>query len=288
VRVVDAQPPAITCPANITRTAVTGQTSTVVTFSNPVASDNCSGASVACLPASGSSFPIGVTVVTCTATDASANHATCTFKVAVSGTLFANADTFLRDGADNTNEGGNDRLRIQSSGHNRVLARFNLSGISTTGLQSGTLVLNIASNVDNWGSSGRLVDAHRLLADWTEGNGINDLLGLLLGFRGTGEGATWKCAKDADIHNFNDDCTTPWNGGTFAAATAPSKLHTNNLTGDVSWNVTADLQAGAGNGWLIKKKSEGQSGQVRYYSREGAALSGNPNRAPRLVLVYLP
>ncbi|MGA9770101.1 MAG: HYR domain-containing protein [Blastocatellia bacterium] len=284
ITVVDTQSPVITCPASITATAVIGQTSAVVTFSTPVASDNCPGASVACLPPSGSSFSVGVTTVTCTATDASAHQTSCTFKVAVSGTLVASADTFLRDGADNTNEGGNDRLRIQSSGHNRVLARFNLSGISTTGLQSATLILRIASNLDNWGSSGRPVDAHRLTADWTEGNGINDLLGILLGFRGTGEGATWKCAKDTNIHNFNDDCTTPWNGGTFAAATSPSKLHTNNLTGDVSWNVKADVQAGASFGWLIKKQSEGQNGQVRYYSRE----AGNANLAPRLVLVYTP
>lgn len=288
VTVVDAQSPSITCPANVSVTAVTGQRSTVVTFSNPAASDNCPGVSVACVPPSGSSFSIGVTAVTCTATDASAHQSSCTFRVAVSGTLYATADTYLRDGADNTNEGANDRLRIQSAGNNRVLTRFNLTGISATGLQSATLTLRIAFNLDNWGSSGRLVNAHRLTADWTEGNGVNDLIGILLGFRGTGEGATWKCAKDSNIANFRDDCTTPWNGGTFAAATAPGKLHTNNLTGDVSWAVKADVQAGAGFGWLIKKENEGQAGQARYYSREGAALSGNANLGPRLVLVYTP
>lgn len=169
-----------------------------------------------------------------------------------------------------------------------MLASFNLSGISTTGLQSATLVLNIAENSNNWGS-GRAVDAHRLLADWTEGNGRNDVMvGGGPGFRGTGEGVTWKCAKDTNINNQNDDCTAPWNGGTFAAATAASNLHTNNQTGDVTWDVTADLQAGANYGWLIKKQAERQNGQVRYYSREGAALAGNASLAPRLVLVYQP
>lgn len=286
VTVTEATPPTIICPLNITATAAIGQLSAAITFPNPTVTDNCSVTSVVCLPPSGSDFPLGITTVICTATDQSGNQASCTFKVAVSGTLIATADSFLRDGADNTNEGANERLRIQSSGHNRVLVRFDLPGVSTSGLQSATLVLNIAENSDNWGSSGRLVDAHRLLAEWTEGNGHN--IGDGPNFRGTGEGVTWKCAKDANISNQNDDCTAAWNGGAFAAATAASVLHTNNQTGDVSWSVTADVIAGANNGWLIKKQSEGQAGQVRYYSREGAALAGNSNLAPRLVLVYLP
>ena len=134
-----------------------------------------------------------------------------------------------------------------------------------------------------------IVDAHRLLAAWTEGNGRNDVMvGGGPGFRGTGEGVTWKCAKDANINNQNDDCTSPWNGGTFAAATAASALHQNNQTGPISWNVTTDLLNGANYGWLIKKRAEGQNGQARYYSREGAALASNQNLGPRLVLVYQP
>jgi hypothetical protein len=88
ITVNDTQPPSITCPANIT--AVTDQTvcppvgSTVcqvVTFPNPVATDNCPGVTVACVPASGTCFNVGVTTVTCTATDTSGNTATCSFTV---------------------------------------------------------------------------------------------------------------------------------------------------------------------------------------------------------------
>ena len=161
-----------------------------------------------------------------------------------------------------------------------------MSGIPTAGLQSASLKLSIAENSDNWGTTGRLVDVHRLLADWTEGNGHT--IGSQPNFRGTGEGVTWKCAKDSNIANQNDDCTSPWNGGTFATATAPSVLHLNNQTGDVSWNVTADVQAGAGNGWLVRKQAENQNGQVKYQSREGALSAGNPSLGPRLVLVYQP
>ncbi|MCI0489398.1 MAG: hypothetical protein L0229_22625, partial [Blastocatellia bacterium] len=134
-----------------------------------------------------------------------------------------------------------------------------------------------------------LVDAHRLLVDWAEGNGRNSVMaGGGPGFRGTGEGVTWECAKDTNISNHAPDCAMQWNGGDFAVAATASTLHTNNQTGDVSWDVTADLLGGASYGWLIKKQVEGQNGQVRYYSREGASLAGNANLAPRLVLVYSP
>lgn len=82
VTVSDLENPTITCPANITTNAAAGQCGAVATFS-PTASDNCPGVTVVCVPASGSTFPIGVTTVTCTATDASAHTATCSFTVTV-------------------------------------------------------------------------------------------------------------------------------------------------------------------------------------------------------------
>jgi uncharacterized repeat protein (TIGR01451 family) len=85
VTVTDMQVPVITCPANIIRTTpVTCPASVgmVVTYTAPTASDNCGSVSVSCSPASGSTFPVGTTTVTCTANDGS-NTATCTFKVKV-------------------------------------------------------------------------------------------------------------------------------------------------------------------------------------------------------------
>jgi len=202
-------------------------------------------------------------------------------------TLYSTRDTFLRRVADDTNEGANERLRIRNAGNNRVVVAFNMTGISTVGLQSATLVLNVAENRDDWGSRGRFVDAHRLLADWTEGNGRNDVMaGHHPGFRGTGEGATWDCAKDTNIFNERANCGRPWNGGTYAPATAPGVRQNNHAVGPVSWDVTADVIAGANFGWVIMKREENQNGQVRYYSREGAAFAGNAGLAPRLVLVY--
>jgi hypothetical protein len=81
VTVNDTQPPVITCPANVTVVTPTpGTPCTVATFTT-TASDNCPGVTVVCNPPSGSCFPVGVTTVTCTATDASGNTATCSFTV---------------------------------------------------------------------------------------------------------------------------------------------------------------------------------------------------------------
>lgn len=81
--VVDTTPPTITCPADIVANATNGACSTVVTFPDPTIGDNCSGATVSCLPASGSAFSVGTTNVVCTATDGSGNSTQCTFQVAV-------------------------------------------------------------------------------------------------------------------------------------------------------------------------------------------------------------
>ena len=83
ITVTDAQPPSITCPANIVRTTEGTQCSAVVEFPPPVASDACAGVTVRCSPASGTRFPRGTTSVTCTATDAGGNTANCTFTVTV-------------------------------------------------------------------------------------------------------------------------------------------------------------------------------------------------------------
>ena len=81
VTVNDTQPPAITCPANIVvePTCPAGANATYV----PVVSDNCPGVAFVCSPASGSTFPVGTTTVTCTATDTSNNTAQCSFTVTV-------------------------------------------------------------------------------------------------------------------------------------------------------------------------------------------------------------
>jgi hypothetical protein len=84
VTVNDTQDPVITCPANLTVPNDPGLCSAVVSYRSPTVTDNCPGAGPAvCAPPSGSVFPKGTTPVACSASDASANPASCGFAVTV-------------------------------------------------------------------------------------------------------------------------------------------------------------------------------------------------------------
>ena len=82
VNVVDRTPPALTLPSDMTVQA-TSTSGAVVTFSAS-ASDLVDGTvSVTCTPASGSTFPVGTTKVSCSATDKAGNSASGSFQVTV-------------------------------------------------------------------------------------------------------------------------------------------------------------------------------------------------------------
>jgi hypothetical protein len=182
----------------------------------------------------------------------------------------AAADTYLRSGSPNRNQGGESILRIQSSGHNRSLVSFDQAAISAAvadgSLASARLELFIEHNGDNWGASGRTVEARRLSVAWTEA------------------GATWNCPADANPGNSGPDCAAQWDGGAFDEEPSDTILHVNGQAGWVSFDVTADVRSsltGAPNhGWLVRKADEGLSGRVDYGARQGP-----PGQAPRLVLV---
>ncbi len=71
----------LTCPTVAPVCAPTDSCSAVVTYDQPTTSGECG--SVSCVPPSGSTFPIGKTTVTCTATDSSSLTTTCSFDVTV-------------------------------------------------------------------------------------------------------------------------------------------------------------------------------------------------------------
>ncbi len=82
VTVNDTTPPQITCPSDQSLSA-DSNCEAVATYSAS-ATDNCdTSITPVCMPASGSTFPIGTTTVTCTATDAAGNSAQCSFTVTV-------------------------------------------------------------------------------------------------------------------------------------------------------------------------------------------------------------
>jgi uncharacterized delta-60 repeat protein/uncharacterized repeat protein (TIGR01451 family) len=81
--------PSITCPGNLTAIADNGGTA-VVTYADPLVSDNCSGANFSCSPPSGSTLPVGATAVTCVATDSGGATASCSFVISVVQALLDN------------------------------------------------------------------------------------------------------------------------------------------------------------------------------------------------------
>jgi lysophospholipase L1-like esterase len=76
----DPPQPQLTCPPPLNLTGVLGGARNV-TYAPPLTAGGAAPVSTTCTPASGSSFPIGITTVTCTATDARSRQAGCTFTV---------------------------------------------------------------------------------------------------------------------------------------------------------------------------------------------------------------
>lgn len=111
-------------PANITTTAATAAGATV-TYITPTARDyNNIAVPVTCAPASGATFPVGTTTVTCTATDSYAHSATTTFTVTVSDPTTPGAmsgEGVVKNGDDRYSF--NFQVREQASGER---ARFSL------------------------------------------------------------------------------------------------------------------------------------------------------------------
>lgn len=73
----------MTCGSDIARSTI-GTSGVEVTFATPTAANGQPPVNVSCSPESGSIFPIGMTTVGCTATDALNRQASCQFRVTVS------------------------------------------------------------------------------------------------------------------------------------------------------------------------------------------------------------
>lgn len=211
----------------------------------------------------------------------------------VTVTVNAASDTNVRSGQDNRNYGASEFMRIQSSGNNRALVKFDQDEIETI-IGDGTILtakvqLTITDNGNNWGSFGRPVDIHRLTSDWSEGNGTED-------DRGDDNGATWNCAIDSLIENQAKNCSgiTEWemgqpnNPSVHPWIESPTDTYniSNEQGGEIEYYVTSDVQEFLdGNednfGWIIKKTNEGQSGMVSFGTKESSYT-------PQLVITYQP
>jgi lysophospholipase L1-like esterase len=79
-----ANAPQIACPADMTLRGITGA-SQAVTYSAPAVTGGTSPVNTSCTQASGASFSLGTTSVSCTASDAMARQAACSFSVTLTG-----------------------------------------------------------------------------------------------------------------------------------------------------------------------------------------------------------
>ena len=180
------------------------------------------------------------------------------------------ADTYIRNGSPNQNEGGLGLLRIRSSGKNRALVRVDAPSLvdaaAGQSIETAELKFTIGHNGGNWGD-GRELDLHRLLVPWDEFT------------------STWNCALDADVGNSQPDCEGEdlWDmdaedgSQPYDAAPVDTVLVTNEMTSTLAFDITEDVQAilagDAFYGWILRKRDEGQNGLIELVSREASATA---------------
>ena len=83
--VVTSAGPAVATPSSIVTNVPVGTSSIVLTYATPTATGCATPINVVCSPASGSTFSVGSTNVTCTGTDALSRTGTSSFTVTVNG-----------------------------------------------------------------------------------------------------------------------------------------------------------------------------------------------------------
>jgi lysophospholipase L1-like esterase len=87
----------VACPAAVLTQSTAGQP-VAVTFENPNTAGAVPPVTVSCEPPSGTSFPVGTTTVTCTATDSRQQTFSCNFTVKVQGPPRLSTSTILAFG----------------------------------------------------------------------------------------------------------------------------------------------------------------------------------------------
>ena len=159
VTIKDIETPSIACPAPMVVPASSPQ-GAVVSFA-PVAKDNCS-ATVASIPASGTTFAIGTTTVNSTAQDPSGNQSSCSFTVHVKGAVEQTNDLLAAVNSLNLSNGVKNGLIVKL---NVVLAK--LADNNSTAA-CGNLADFINMVIAKRGKEIATVDADALIAQATQ------------------------------------------------------------------------------------------------------------------------
>lgn len=192
-------------------------------------------------------------------------------------------------------------MQISPSSRNRPIVRFDTADVAAQ-LLDGTLVdtqlmLEIVDIGNNWSNSGSPISVHRMTMGWAEGNGMHTGLPGSAQDDGTGEGATWYCAVDADIANNQADCGTQvWDHETPNSAelypwadspTATLTIDADQL-GTVQWSVVDDVRAflsgaAANHGWIMLGVPGEKLGHAQFATKEHTS-----GQAPALLLSFVP
>lgn len=136
----DTTPPMISCPVDIIVDFDPAVNGAVVTYTAPVGTDNCGGATTTQITglASGSTFPLGTTTNTFRVTDSSGNTAECSFNVTVALTSII--------GLDSVSIGGSGYVDSYDSTGGYPATKSSLANI----LSNGTITLTNSGKV--WGN----------------------------------------------------------------------------------------------------------------------------------------
>ena len=138
VTINDTQAPSITCPANLSTNLTAGCTTTV-TYTNAAATDNCPGVTFVCSPANGSVFSLGVTTVSCNATDAVGLTASCSFTV----TVTAAAPTISVQPANQSTPMGNGAtFSVTAAGTSTLTYQWRTNGVNVTGATASSFSIS--------------------------------------------------------------------------------------------------------------------------------------------------
>jgi len=144
VTVVDSIAPYLCCPNDIT--VYTCSNSIPVKWKVIVTDNATSGLQATCNPPSGSSFPIGTTMVSCTATDACGNVGSCSFNVTVAGNQLVTVTKTL--GVNDCYKTGNETAPVPKSATLLSLpGPWKLFDEPTAGKRFGASFMGMKNNV---------------------------------------------------------------------------------------------------------------------------------------------
>jgi hypothetical protein len=213
---------------------------------------------------------------------------------AATAALAASADVTLDREDRHRNRGaGLAHELVSFDGHhsNELVVRFDAQAIERF-LEGGepgvaTLRLTVDDGASDWDAWHQALTVRPLPGPFVEGNGDGAALD-----RGTGTGATWYCAEDADIGDSTRDCELYWQRfrGKGARSGGARQLEPEVVVDDdgrtvvrMSWDVTEYVVAGF-DAWILRKKRNRDGAHLTFHSREGAADLRDPTLAPTLLL----